>query len=60
MLRGARHHHRRIVKLKPRGIDTLFLGLGRVEHAVRAFAEARVVTADQLTAFELIPRAPLV
>jgi FAD/FMN-containing dehydrogenase len=44
---------------KPRDIETAFLSLGRVEHAMRLFAEARAATADQLTAFELIPRAAL-
>src|SRR5215468_3297443 len=44
---------------KPREIETAFLGLGRVEHAMHLFAEARAATADQLTAFELIPRAAL-
>src|ERR1700756_2323167 len=44
---------------KPREIETAFVGLGRVEHAMQLFAEARAATADQLTAFELIPRAAL-
>src|SRR6516225_4941095 len=44
---------------KPREVETAFLGLGRVEHAMGLFAEARAATADQLTAFELIPRAAL-
>jgi D-lactate dehydrogenase (cytochrome) len=44
---------------KPREIETAFLGLGRVEHAMSLFANARAATADQLTAFELIPRAAL-
>jgi FAD/FMN-containing dehydrogenase len=44
---------------KPREVETAFLGLGRVEHAMSLFAEARAATADQLTAFELIPRAAL-
>src|SRR6516162_5721543 len=44
---------------KPREIETAFLGLGRVEDAMHLFAEARAATADQLTAFELIPRAAL-
>jgi D-lactate dehydrogenase (cytochrome) len=44
---------------KPREIETAFLGLGRVEHAMALFAQARAATADQLTAFELIPRAGL-
>jgi FAD/FMN-containing dehydrogenase len=42
---------------KPREVETAFLGLGRIEHAMDLFAEARAATADQLTAFELIPRA---
>jgi FAD/FMN-containing dehydrogenase len=44
---------------KPREVETAFLGLGRVENAMSLFAEARAATADQLTAFELIPRAAL-
>jgi D-lactate dehydrogenase (cytochrome) len=44
---------------KPHKVETAFLGLGRVEHAMSLFAEARAATADQLTAFELIPRAAL-
>src|SRR5271169_6471838 len=44
---------------KPREVETAFLGLGRVEHAMSLFAEARAATGDQLTAFELIPRAAL-
>jgi FAD/FMN-containing dehydrogenase len=44
---------------KPREVETAFLGLGRVEHAMSLFAEARAATADQLTAFELIPRPAL-
>jgi D-lactate dehydrogenase (cytochrome) len=44
---------------KPREIETAFLGLGQVEHAMQLFAEARAATADLLTAFELIPRAGL-
>ena len=44
---------------KPREVETAFLGLGRIEHAMSLFAEARAATADQLTAFELIPRAAL-
>ncbi|MGH7110721.1 MAG: FAD-binding oxidoreductase [Stellaceae bacterium] len=42
---------------KPREIETAFLGLSRVEDAMGLFARARAMTADQLTAFELIPRA---
>jgi len=50
-----------IVKLfpKPRAVETAFLGLGRIEDAMSLFAQARTATADQLTAFELIPRAGL-
>jgi FAD/FMN-containing dehydrogenase len=44
---------------RPREVETAFLGLGRVEHAMSLFAKARAATADQLTAFELIPRAAL-
>jgi D-lactate dehydrogenase (cytochrome) len=44
---------------KPREVETAFLGLGKIEHAMSLFAEARAATADQLTAFELIPRAAL-
>jgi FAD/FMN-containing dehydrogenase len=44
---------------KPREIETAFLGLGRIEAAMGLFAYARAASADQLTAFELIPRAGL-
>ena len=44
---------------KPREIETAFLGLGRIEDAMGLFSHARAATADQLTAFELIPRAGL-
>jgi FAD/FMN-containing dehydrogenase len=44
---------------KPREIETAFLGLTRVEDVMALFARARAATADQLTAFELIPRAAL-
>ena len=44
---------------KPREIETAFLGLPRVEDAMSLFAHARAASADQLTAFELIPRAGL-
>jgi len=44
---------------KPREIETAFLGLSRVEDVMALFARARAATADQLTAFELIPRAGL-
>src|SRR5437870_4959533 len=41
---------------KPREVETAFLGLARVEDVMALFAHARAATADQLTAFELIPR----
>jgi FAD/FMN-containing dehydrogenase len=41
---------------KPREIETAFLGLSRIEDAMGLFERARAATADQLTAFELIPR----
>ena len=44
---------------KPREVETAFLGLSRVEDAMSLFAHARAASADQLTAFELIPRAGL-
>ena len=44
---------------KPREIETAFLALTRIEDAMALFAHARAATADQLTAFELIPRAGL-
>jgi FAD/FMN-containing dehydrogenase len=44
---------------KPREVETAFLGLTRVEDVMDLFARARAATADQLTAFELIPRAAL-
>jgi FAD/FMN-containing dehydrogenase len=44
---------------KPRETETAFLGLGRIEDAMALFARARAATADQLVAFELIPRAGL-
>src|SRR5271166_4757058 len=44
---------------KPREVETAFLGLTRVEDVMALFAHARSATADQLTAFELIPRAGL-
>jgi len=45
------------VKLFPkaREVETAFLGLTRVEEVMDFFARARAATADQLTAFELIP-----
>jgi FAD/FMN-containing dehydrogenase len=44
---------------KPREVETAFLGLNRVEDVMDLFARARAATADQLTAFELIPRDAL-
>jgi FAD/FMN-containing dehydrogenase len=44
---------------KPRETDTAFLALSRVEDVMALFSRARAATADQLTAFELIPRAGL-
>jgi FAD/FMN-containing dehydrogenase len=44
---------------KPREVETAFLGLTRVEDVMGLFGHARAATADQLTAFELIPRAAL-
>jgi D-lactate dehydrogenase (cytochrome) len=44
---------------RPREVETAFLGLGRVEDVMTLFAEARMASGDQLTAFELIPRIGL-
>ena len=44
---------------QPREVETAFLALTRVEDVMHLFARARAATADQLTAFELIPRAAL-
>jgi D-lactate dehydrogenase (cytochrome) len=44
---------------KLREIETAFVALGRIEDAMGLFAHARAASADQLTAFELIPRAGL-
>src|SRR5690349_15023009 len=44
---------------RPRETDTAFLALSKVEDVMDLFARARAATADQLTAFELIPRAAL-
>src|SRR5205807_6860755 len=44
---------------KPRELETAFLGLAGVEDVMTLFAYARAATADQLTAFELIPRPAL-
>ncbi|HTO78452.1 MAG TPA: FAD-binding oxidoreductase, partial [Methylocystis sp.] len=40
----------------PKGIETAFLGLTRVEDAMELFSRARMASGDQLTAFELISR----
>jgi FAD/FMN-containing dehydrogenase len=44
---------------RPRETDTAFLALNKVEDVMDLFARARAATADQLTAFELMPRAAL-
>jgi FAD/FMN-containing dehydrogenase len=44
---------------KPRETETAFLALTRIENVMELFSHARAATADQLTAFELIPRAGL-
>jgi FAD/FMN-containing dehydrogenase len=44
---------------KPREVETAFLGLRGIEDTMGLFARARAVTADQLTAFELVSRAGL-
>src|ERR1700751_1725301 len=44
---------------KPRETDTAFIALNKVEDVMDLFSRARAATADQLTAFELIPRAAL-
>src|SRR5262249_11744504 len=44
---------------KPREVEIAFLGLQRIGDVMGLFARARALTADQLTAFELIPRAGL-
>jgi FAD/FMN-containing dehydrogenase len=44
---------------KPREVETAFLGLAAVEDVMALFTHARAASADQLTAFELIPRAAL-
>jgi FAD/FMN-containing dehydrogenase len=44
---------------KPREIETAFLALDRIEDVMALFSHARAATADQLTAFELVPRAGL-
>jgi FAD/FMN-containing dehydrogenase len=40
----------------PKGIETAFLGLTRVEDVMELFSRARKASGDQLTAFELISR----
>ncbi len=40
----------------PKGIETAFLGLTRVEDAMALFSRARQASGDQLTAFELMSR----
>src|SRR5579862_8062529 len=40
----------------PKGVETAFLGLSRVEDAMELFSRARMASGDQLTAFELISR----
>jgi FAD/FMN-containing dehydrogenase len=49
------------IKLFPRPHEgeTALLGLARIEDAMGLFAHARAASADQLTAFELIPRTGL-
>src|SRR5205085_2477589 len=44
---------------KPRDVEAALLGLARVEDVMALFTHARAASADQLTAFELIPRAAL-
>src|ERR1700730_11892339 len=44
---------------KLREVEIAFLRLRQVEDVMGLFARARAVTADQLTAFELVPRAGL-
>ena len=43
----------------PREVETALLGLERVDDAMALFSRARMVSGDQLTAFELIPRLGL-
>ena len=40
----------------PKGIETAFLGLSKVDDAMALFSRARMASGDQLTAFELISR----
>ena len=40
----------------PKGVETAFLGLTRVEDAMELFSRARKASGDQLTAFELMSR----
>ena len=48
--------HVELFRQQIREVEIAFLGLPRIEDAMGLFARARAVTADQLTAFELIPR----
>jgi D-lactate dehydrogenase (cytochrome) len=40
----------------PKGVETAFLGLSKVDDAMALFSRARMASGDQLTAFELISR----
>jgi FAD/FMN-containing dehydrogenase len=40
----------------PKGVETAFLGLAKVDDAMELFSRARMASGDQLTAFELISR----
>jgi FAD/FMN-containing dehydrogenase len=40
----------------PKGVETAFLGLAKVDDAMALFSRARMASGDQLTAFELISR----
>ena len=40
----------------PKGVETAFLGLTKVDDAMALFSRARMASGDQLTAFELISR----
>jgi FAD/FMN-containing dehydrogenase len=44
---------------RPREVETAFLAIDRIDDLMEVFARARGATADQLTAFELIPRIGL-
>ncbi len=41
---------------RPRDVETAFLALPRLEEAMKLLADARAVSGDAVTAFELIPR----